>query len=173
MNDSDGVLVVFTAKTVEQVLKHGGTRSWVLNPKSMASVAYVVCTRNSDRQHDAECGIRPEAHNSAFIVGRVAGLEKVDHRHDRDRYLVKFSEYALVDVPNFRHGLTRNPVTYSNVAQCRLNGIDLSGLVFQPMPSDGKSPDSAHPGMSMVEAKLELAAYYGVQPEAIQITIVG
>ena len=173
MNDSDGVLVVFTAKSVEQLLEHGGTRSWVLNPKSMASVTYVVCTRNSDRQHDAECGIRPEAHNSAFIVGRVSGLEKVDHRHDRDRYLVKFSEYALVNVASFRDGSTRNPVTYSNVGQCRLNGIDLAKLKFEAMPSNGMSSDKVRRGMSMAEAKPELAAFYGVKSEDIQITIIG
>jgi len=85
---NDGVLVVFTAKSVAQILELGGTQSWVLNPKSMRGVGYVVCTRNSDHKYDEECGVRTEAHNSAFMVGRVSGLKKVDRKNDRDRYLV-------------------------------------------------------------------------------------
>src|SRR5437868_5917262 len=105
---TDGVLVVFTAKTVAQMLAYGGSQSWVINPKSMARVKYVVCTRNSDHQWDDECGPRTEAHNAAFMVGKVSGLRKVAHENDRDRYLIEFSDYALVEVPNFRSGSTRN-----------------------------------------------------------------
>lgn len=174
MADSEGVLVVFTAKTVEQVLANGGTQSWVLNEQSMRRVTYVVCTRNSDHQHDEECGVRTEEHNSAFIVGKVSGLRKVDHRNDRDRYLVEFSDYALVEVPNFRRGSSRNPVTYSDVAQCRLKGIDFSKLTFVPMPGSNCSvADVASPkiGLTISAAKEGLAAYFGVSVESVQITI--
>lgn len=177
MHDDDGVLVVFTAKTVEQTLEKGGTQSWVLNPGSMSGVRYVVCTRNSDHAHDEECGVRPEPHNSAFMVGIVSGLRKVDRRNDRDRYLVEFSGYALVDVRDFRAGLSRNPVTYSNVYQCRQNGIDFSKLTFKPMPGAGAGRAGASSatgqarGLSIADAKEGLSIFFEVPVDSIQITI--
>jgi hypothetical protein len=176
MRDDVGVLVVFTAKSVAQILEHGGTQSWVLNAKSMQHVEYVVCTRNSDHQHDEECGIRTEAHNSAFLVGKVSGMKKVDRRHERDRYLIEFSEYANVDRPNFRSGSSRNPVTYSDVGQCRANGIDFAALEFIPMPTpetddESKSALAGKKGLSIADAKEGLAMFFGVPTESIQITI--
>ena len=173
MLDSDGVLVVFTAKSVEQMLHNGGTQSWVLNPTHMTHIRYVVCTRNADHSYDEECGVRPEPHNSAFMVGRVSGLRKIDRRNDRDRYLVEFSDYALVEMPNFRTGASRNPVTYSDVGQCRQNGIDIAELDFKPMP-DSVSRGSKTPeitGLSIAQAKEGLSLSLGVPVENIQILI--
>lgn len=170
-----GVLVVFTAKTVEQMLELGGSQSWVINPQSMRNVEYVVCTRNSDHRWDDECGPRPEAHNSAFMVGKVSGLKKVDRHNDRDRYLIQFSEYALVEVPNFRSGSLRNPVTYSDVLQCKDElGLDIEALHFIPMPRP-TTPESgrAKKGLSIAEAKEELALFFSVPIESVQITISG
>lgn len=174
---TDGVLVVFTAKTVAQILTLGGSQSWVINPKSMGRVKYVVCTRNSDHRWDDECGPRPEAKNTAFMVGKVSGLKKVAREHDRDRYLIEFSEYALVDVPNFRTGSTRNPVTYSDVGQSKLLGLDIEALDFKPMPQRALPPPWSAPspkkGLSIAEAKEGLSISFGVPVESVQITISG
>lgn len=182
MASDNGVLVVFTAKTADQILELGGTQSWVLNERSMRNVDYVVCTRNSDRRYDAECGERTEPHNSAFLVGRVTGLTKVDHRNGRDRFRVNISHYSLVSVPNFRAGSTRNPVTYSDVGQCRQNGIHIDALDFVPVPptpgaaaAQAAPPvvEGGKPGLSILEAKAGLAAFFGVPADSIQITISG
>ena len=185
-----GVLVVFTAKTVEQMLEIGGSQSWVINPQSMSHVEYVVCTRNSDHRWDDECGPRPEAHNSAFMVGKVSGLKIVDRHNNRDRYLIQFSEYALVDVPEFRSGSTRNPVTYSDTGQCKgVLGLDIEGLDFQPMPTPSANPASevksasagsssgmqGQPaeGLTIAQAKEGLAVFFNVPVDSVQITISG
>jgi hypothetical protein len=175
-----GVLVVFTAKTVQQMLELGGSQSWVINPQSMRNVEFVVCTRNSDHRWDDECGPRPEPHNSAFMVGRVSGLKRVDRQNDRDRYLIQFSGYALVDVPGFRSGSTRNPVTYSDVLQCKeVLGLDIEKLSFVPMPAvaptarEAVRQRSAKQGLSIAEAKEGLSLFFGVPVESVQITISG
>ena len=41
MKNAD-VLIVFTAKSVNQIIELGGTQSWVLNEKSMRDVEFVV-----------------------------------------------------------------------------------------------------------------------------------
>lgn len=169
-----GVLVVFTAKTVQQMLELGGSQSWVINPQSMRNVHYVVCTRNSDHRWDDECGPRPEPHNAAFMVGKVSGLKKVDRQNDRDRYLIQFSAYALVNVPDFRSGSTRNPVTYSDVLQCRDElDLDIEALDFLPMPQPATSGAPSKNGLSLAEAKEGLSIFFGVPVENVHITISG
>jgi hypothetical protein len=143
----------------------------------MRNVEYVVCTRNSDHRWDDECGPRPEPHNSAFMVGKVSGLKKVDRQNDRDRYLIQFSDYALVEVPNFRSGSSRNPVTYSDVLQCRNElGLDIEALHFTPMPRPQPKVTEAglaKKGFSIAEAKEGLALFFNVPVESVQITISG
>ena len=59
-------------------------------------------------------------------------------------------------MPGFRHDATRNPATYSDVNQCKLNGIDIDILEFEPMPTRGianSGPDESKKGLSIAEAK--------------------
>lgn len=173
------VLAVFTAKTVQQMLDAGGSQSWVLNQYNMRGVQYVVCVRNSDPRHDEECGLRHEPHNSAFMVGKVSGIRKIDRQNYRNRYIVEFSEYAVFEpVRDFRQGLTRNPVAYSDIDQCADQGLDIAALTFQPMPSpvadetgEPAAPPPSPEGMTLGEAKAGLAAMFGVPTDSIQITI--
>lgn len=178
MNDHD-VVEVFTGKTVEQMLMHGGSQSWILNPHSMRNVQFCVCIRNHGR--DAEDGFSEteEPGHSAFFVGKVSGLRKVEHRNGRDRYLVLFNEYAipLAPIEHFRVGTSRNPVLYSEVAQCKQRGLDIAALKFMPMPKDpglSDAPELATMiGLSISEAKAGLALRFHVPVDAIQITISG
>jgi hypothetical protein len=90
------------------------------------------------------------------------------------RFLVQFSEYALVNVPGALKG-DRNPVSYSTLAEM---GIDPSTLKWEPMPErknvNGNSESSQHSAdapLTLVDAKKGLALTFGVSPEAIEITI--
>lgn len=175
-------LIVFTAKTIETILYQGGTSSWVLSPASMRDVRYVVCTRNSDRAYDEECGPRTEAHGEAFLVGKVSGLLKVSERNGRNRYLVQMSEYALVSEPDFwTHD--RNPTRYTDTNALHERGIDVESLDWHPMPdleeevpkptSDTTSPALLREGLTIAEAKRGLSVKFGVPEDAIQIVING
>jgi hypothetical protein len=175
-------LIVFTAKTIEMIHDHGGTKSWALSPASMRDVQYVICTRNSDRAYDEECGPRREAHGEAFLVGKVSGLKQVDFRNNRKRYLVQISEYARVSVRDFwTHD--RNPTRYTNTTTLRERGIDVDKLDWLPMPDAdgvigvmrnvGEKAASPRKGLTIAEAKRELSIKFGVPEEAIQIVING
>jgi hypothetical protein len=179
---SNDALIVFTAKPVEMIHQQGGTQSWALSAASMRDVRYVVCTRNSDRAYDEECGPRTEPHGQAFLVGKVSGLKQVDTRNNRKRYLVQISEYARVSVPDFwTHD--RNPTRYTNTDTLRERGIDVDKLDWLPMPdSDGVIGVMPHPepaaapageGLTIGQAKHGLSVKFGVPEEAIQIVING
>jgi hypothetical protein len=170
---SDEATVVFTAKSVERILREGGTSSWRLDRNHARQCAFAVCTRNAN----ADWVEGPEAHHSAFLIGKVRGVvPSPDHE---GRYLIQFSEYAPVNVPDAWKG-DRNPIKY--VASLKNLGIDPSTLKWEPMPEAGAAPgptpapvkpNAGVQPLTMSEAKKGLAITFGVAPEAIEITIRG
>jgi hypothetical protein len=94
------------------------------------------------------------------------------------RFLVQFSEYARVDVPNAWPG-GRNPVSYGTLNDL---GIDVSEIKWQPMPEPTEAHDVISPArimegdvgaLTITQAKKGLAEQYGVSPDAIEIIIRG
>jgi hypothetical protein len=184
-------IIVFTFKSVERLLREGGTSSWRLNRNHAKKCAFAVCIRNSNRNeaeddledpahvHDAP---KTEEHQSAFLVGKISNVVQCP-RHGADkRFLIQFSEYARVNIPDARKG-DRNPVKYGTLEGL---GIDPSTLQWEPMPAPGvvtpvpaaskktiELGSSAIGPLTMADAKKGLALTFGVPPEAIEITIRG
>jgi hypothetical protein len=188
------VTVVFTAKSVERLLCEGGTSSWRLDRNNARRCEFAVCTRNAH----AEWAEGPEKHHSAFLIGRVQDV--VPSPDYVGRYLIQFSEYALVNVPEVWKG-DRNPVRYASSLQDL--GIDSSILKWTKMPELAKTnapatdpscpfedstgektsqviePNTGHQlrngiaPLTLTDAKKGLALTFGVAPEAIEITIRG
>ena len=166
---SDEAAVVFTAKSVEHILREGGTSSWRLDRNHARQCVFAVCTRNGN----ADWVEGPEAHHSAFLVGKIS--EVVPAPDYEGRYLIQFSEFARVNIPDAWKG-DRNPVKYASLEEI---GIDPSSLKWEPMPAPAEppAPEVIAPGASapltLAEAKKGLALTFGVPPEAIEITIRG
>ena len=166
---SDEAAVVFTAKSVERILCEGGTSSWRLDRNHARQCVFAVCTRNAN----ADWVEGPEAHHSAFLVGKIRDV--VPAPDSDGRYLIQFSEYARVNIPDAWKG-DRNPVKYASLKDI---GIDPSSLKWEPMPVPVEpatprviAPPAVAP-LTMAEAKKGLALTFGVPPEAIEITIRG
>lgn len=175
------VVEVFTNKSRAFMLDYGGSASWVIGSASAANLTYCVCCRNDDRPREDDHGARPERRNEAFLVGKVSGIELVERQNDRDRYLIRFSEYAEVSVANFRNATIRNPVVYSDLDDCSRRGLNIGALDFKPMPAPTKHYERPSPrrtrtearvqGLTIAEAKRGLAIHFDVPVEAVQITI--
>jgi hypothetical protein len=190
-------LLLFTGRSLDHLLRDGGSQSWRLSPASVRSVKYAVCFQNQYPPTNDGFYEGQVEHGTAFVVAKIAGLaeptpDNVEHERRFEvvsgpRYLVRFSEYAEIDKPNaWQHW--RNPVIYGSLGSF---GIDPAGLAFQPMPARGSSSDVANPSktspvnvvwtaadqlpvrMTIAEAKRGLAATFGVSPDAIEITIRG
>lgn len=171
---SDEVAVVFTAKSVERILREGGTSSWRLDRNHARKCVYAVCTRNAN----ADWVEGPEDHHSAFLVGKVKDIGPSPDTEGR--YLIEFTEYARVKVPDVWKG-DRNPVKYAAIEDL---GIDFTKLDWKPMPARTEATkatsvrreanQTATLGpLTMAEAKKGLALTFGVPAEAIEITIRG
>lgn len=167
------VAVVFTFKSVERVLREGGTSSWRLDRNHARACEFAVCTRNG-RNAKTE---GPETHHSAFMVGKVKDI--VPSRTDKrpNRFLIQFNEYSLVSVPDVWKKGDRNPVRYAESLQDL--GIDPATLKWTPMPENDAAavptplPSPNVTPLTILEAKNGLALMFGVPPEAIDITIRG
>jgi len=171
---SEETVVVFTSKSVDRILKEGGTSSWRVDRSHARQCVFAVCTRNANS--DWVEGSEP--HHAAFLVGKVREVVPSSDPGCEDRYLIQFSEYALLNVPDVWKG-ERNPVKYEAIENL---GIDPQSLKWEPMPKPAPAePNSAarevsFPGvgpLTMAQAKKGLAIAFGVSPEAVEITIHG
>jgi hypothetical protein len=164
------VAIVFTLKSVEHLLRTGGTSSWRLDRNHARACEYVVCTRNA--RHPKAEGTEP--HQAAFLVGKITDVVHDPTDKREDRYLIKFNEYAHVSVPDVWKG-DRNPIRYAESLQDL--GIDPSTLKWKPMPEEREATAptqaSAPKPLTIPEAKDGLSLTFGVPPEAIEITIRG
>ncbi len=168
-------ILIFTGKSKETTLNVGGTQSWVLNRARARKSRYAVLTRNIE----ADWSEGNEPHGSGFMVGRIS--EVVPSKEVADRWLIKFDEYAEINERDLWPGL-RNPVHYTTIEEI---GVDVSQLEFKSMPEpDGLEGDpsvkSTSPALNagdtpltIAEAKKRLALTFGVEPDAIEITVRG
>jgi hypothetical protein len=166
-------IAVFTANSRDEILQVGGSAAWVVAEKQARRRQFLVCIRNAREVdfHDHE------PHGTAFLVGRISGLER--HGVDKKgmhRFIIEIDQYAEVDYPN-AWGEWRNPVKYTTLEEL---GIDLGKLKFQPMPPRTKAPPppamperSKSGALTIAEAKTGLALQFGVPQEAIEIVIKG
>lgn len=181
----DEAIVVFTAKSVERILAEGGTSAWRLQRNNARCCSYAVCTRNKHAKWDQrpQWTEGPEEHQSAFLVGKVSDVvacvpsKENPKENPANRFLVQFSEYALVTIPEVWKG-DRNPVKYSSLEEL---GIDPGKLKWKKMPN-AQEVSETQPvqaiqkplgALTMAEAKQGLALTFNVAPEAIEITIRG
>ncbi len=178
---SEEIAVVFTAKSSERILSEGGTSAWRLDRNHARRCTYAVCTRNAH----ANWVEGPEAHHAAFLVGKISDVVPCKPTPENDeapenRFLIEFSEFARVDIPDIWTG-DRNPVKYRSADDL---GMDFSKLKWEKMPEPhnalapvvaiptANSKPTAVP-LTMAEAKKGLALTFNVPPEAIEITIRG
>lgn len=152
------VVSVLTYKSVETILKTGGTQSWVLDKPRAKACKYVVVCRNA-RTRDAE---GPEPHGSAFMVGKIKDV--VPSTENDGRWLILLSEFALCNSLDQWEG--RNPVAYWTTDDYK-GDIDFDTLMFTPMPNRVGEDE----GISSDEAKVLLARKYKVPESAIEIMI--
>lgn len=171
-------IAVFTARGVQRTLDEGGSMAWVLDARRARKYEYVVCVQNYDP--DDDWGNASASHGTAFLVGRLEEVVLRPAKDGKRRWLLKFSEYARIDVPSAWPG-HRNPVLYTELESF---GIRPEDLKFYPMPAsisqdtsgdeEGHSTPEEQEGvmpLTIAEAKAGLAAKFGVDPAQIQITI--
>jgi hypothetical protein len=171
-------LVVLTARGPDRLRAEGGTQAWRLNPSNASRFKFCVCVQN---RHNGNWGGADQEHHHAFLIGRISEVVPAPERPER--YLVKFSEYAVIDVPNAWPGGLRNPVRYRTLEEFGINDPD--ALTWIPMPAvprlatsatasadQARDEDQDGPGpLTIAEAKAGLSLGLGVPETAIEIMV--
>lgn len=168
MTNSEDTVAVFTGKSLDSILREGGSQSWKLDAGRAKKCQYVVCTQNA---HNAEAyADGTEDHGSAFLVGRISRIVPATDG-EPSRWKIQFSEYARVSVPKVWTG-DRNPVRYTTLEDLgiALDGVDFE--TFEDVSASSKLPGSAA-GLTIRQAKAGLARTYDVDVDAIEIVIRG
>ncbi|HEX5234248.1 MAG TPA: hypothetical protein VFW25_02850 [Silvibacterium sp.] len=169
---NDDTVVVLTARSIERMVNQGGSQAWRLVPAHARQMDYIVCARNAK----ADWGDGHEAHRSAFLIARVRDVVPSPERPDR--WLVRFAEYAPIDLPEFWRKGDRNPVRYGSLNEL---GIEPHQLNWHQMPvatagtaAGLETVSPFHPKikpLTISEAKHGLAMNFNVPVEAVEITI--
>jgi hypothetical protein len=168
----EDTVCVLTARGIGRVLEEGGSQAWVLDAKRAASCKYVVCVQNRGfAKSGNDWGGVSAPHHSAFLVGRLKDVVRSTEEDSENRWMLRFSEYAEIDISDSWPGF-RNPVLYTSLEELK---IDISSLKFEPMPVNEpvKPISPTDKGLTLAEAKAGLAKTFGVRPEDVQITIKG
>ncbi|MGC5163184.1 hypothetical protein ACLQ3J_10730 [Rhodococcus sp. DT1] len=168
MTKIEDTVVVFTAKSLDKILREGGSQAWVLDPTRAKKCEWLVCTQNAHNAEDYADGNEP--HGSAFMIGRIS---RISPATDTDgRWRIEFSEYARIDQADVWAG-DRNPVRYANLDAL---GISLDGVDFQRVEREtavAATLPAASAALTIAQAKAGLAKTYGVDTSAIEIVIRG
>jgi hypothetical protein len=176
MTTPEDTIAVFTARSPERIVHEGGSQSWLLNPARAKQCTWLVCTQNRHNP-DHVFSDATEPHGTGFLLGRISEIRESDEG-EKGRWIIAISEYARINVPNaWPPG--RNPVRYMSLAQFN---IDPAQLSFLPISEGNGHPPAAQPTtkpiapmevLTIAEAKRQLAAAFGIKPDAIEITIRG
>jgi hypothetical protein len=136
-------IVVFTSRSLDEILRDGGSRDWRLDADRARDCAYLVCTQN---RRNTDFGAPTAPHGAAFLIGRISDV--VRSPDDPARWLIKIREYTECIIPNIwgKSGHLRYPVWYTTLEDL---GIDLTTLppftALVPPPPDGMREMAAAP----------------------------
>jgi hypothetical protein len=180
MTDIEDTVVVFTARSPDRIVSEGGSQAWVLNPVRAKQCTWVLCTQNRHNP-DHAFSDATQPHGAGFLLGRISGIRESEEG-EGVRWIIAFSEYARLSLPNAWDG-SRNPVRYTSLNALGINLNDLEFLpvseaaaartLKRPAPASDAGATAPAAVLTIAEAKRQLAAVFGVKPDAVEITIRG
>lgn len=163
MSSTSDTIVTYTKNSLQDIIKAGCDRSWVLNQNRAKTCKYLVC-----------CHSQGAKRGNAFLVAHISRIRlvDVDEGSKNDRWAIDISQYASVDIPDVWEGW-RNPVHYTSSEKLKLKKIDLSTIDLKKLPEGEKKSDDNIPPLTLEQAKQGLAKYFNISTEQIKILING
>jgi hypothetical protein len=151
-------VMVFTSKSLETMRLEGGTGNWAAKEERLKHSKWVIATRN--QKSDWAQGEEP--HGSAFLIGRVSGVQPAP-APEEGRFVIGFDRYAELNIANAWTN-NRNPVAYTSLDAL---GIDPEKLDWDVLPGE----TSSKPRIVIDQARLMIAQALSIAPEAVKITV--
>ncbi|UTC29151.1 hypothetical protein BAMBUS_00680 [Brevundimonas phage vB_BpoS-Bambus] len=156
----DTYVAVLTYKSVDQILREGGTQSWRADRSRLRRTGWVICARNLHGPYSHKGETADVEHKHAFLIGEVGEIVDADDGDGRQK--ITFERYALVDGPLLIPFKGKNPVQYFDSGDL---DIDLNALIWIEVDP------IQEPKAVVDQAKDLVADHFGVPPENVRITI--
>ena len=167
------VVVVLTSKSLETMVKEGGSGNWRANENKLCRCHWIIAVRNRhSRRREGN-----EEHGSAFLIGRITGLKPSVNPEQPDRHVIAFDKYAQLDLPNAWRKGHRNPVAYATLEDL---GIDPDKLKWRQTPPGPRAvaPTEAKnmvedqtPAEFVENTRQMIARFLSIAPSAVKISI--
>lgn len=138
------VIVVFTAKPLEEIVRERASRDWRLDAERARQAEFLVCTQN---QHNQGFRAPPAPHGSAFLIGRIAGV--VPSWERPDRWAITISDFLPLNppIPGIwgKSGNLRYPVWYTTLEELGIELDRLPAFTHLTRPVDGMAEVPVRP----------------------------
>jgi hypothetical protein len=151
-------IVTFTARPIDEILAHGGSRDWRLDAERARLFEYLVCTQNC---HNPGFRTPAAAHRAAFLIGRISGVVASPERHDR--WLIQISEYIEANIPGIwgKAGPMRYPVWYTTLENLEIDLSLLPPFRSVPPPTGARGMGEAAPALLIAPPPQPLGSIRG------------
>ena len=157
--------MVFTSKSLETMLREGGSGNWAANRDRLKHAKWIVATRNEKSNWNQGS----EEHGSAFMIGRISGIRSAPNP-EQNRFVVSFDRYADLNIANAWTG-SRNPVTYTDLATLGIEPDILKWKEFIHHQVGDAGPSASEPSLVIDRARCMIAEAFSISPDAVKITV--
>jgi hypothetical protein len=179
MKTIEDTIVVFTGRSPATIIAERGSKAWVLDAVRARRCTWLLCTQNRFSPKDV-FNDATEPHHTAFLLGRISSVRPSEEPGDEGRWTIEISDYKRVNIAEaWPHG-ARNPVRYESLSKFKIDPTGMIALTISPeppphagRPSPALAPAAPSGVLTIAEAKKQLAAAFGIKPDAIEITIRG
>ncbi len=164
--DTDTV-VVLTSKSINTMIKEGGSGNWNANENRIRRCRWLVAVRN----RHSSWSEGTEDHSAAFLIAKITGVKPSPT--EAGRLVITFDQYAVIERANAWPG-NRNPIAYIQLSTLGIDPGKLKWVDFPPQHQGTATTEAAgavSPAAVFEQAKMMIAAALSVQPDAIQIKI--
>jgi hypothetical protein len=165
-------IVVFTAQSAAQIIDAHGSEAWVLNRARAKDCEWLICTQNRHKPDvDKLPSYQLDPHGTGFLIASITTI-KESEEGDGSRWKISFMEYAHINKPDLWNG-QRFPVSYRSLKELDIDPETIEFKRVSITRARQVVTSSSNAGLTIAEAKKQLAATFGVKPDAIEITIRG
>lgn len=160
-------VIIFTSKPLETMISEGGAGYWSANKKRLEKCSFLIATKSDTLRQHFPSDINIEQ-GSAFIVGKISNIATSP---DGKRYVIQFSQYAEINIPNVWTG-NRNPVAYIDIETLKEeHELDFENLDWKNFPIHEIKPVNNVKALTIDEAKEGIAKKLGIDSSCIEISI--
>ena len=103
----ENVVLVYTGSDINMMIAEGGSGYWILGDSRRKEIEYLMAFKNDTQDWSILEKNVPKG--TAFFIAKISGYTKMLSGEFKGKYLIKFSEYAEIVIPNAWEKARKDP----------------------------------------------------------------